>query len=126
MIYSRWGNGSAWYCFWNRRKATTEFKLPLSALKRKQVFQIYDVPSYHVTYGYIQDGGMSKILDEVGSFYNKHGKRPKEKDMMMLMTHIRNFQNSVDSEFKFKTFLYNNWIKPIKSSKYGRVFKRVV
>ncbi len=43
MIYSRWGNGSVWYCFWNKYKAEMKFKLPTLILKRKQTFQIYDV-----------------------------------------------------------------------------------
>ena len=126
MIYSRWGKGSVWYCFWNKTKASMHFKLPTNKLKNKQVFQIYDVPSYSVTYGDIKDKGISKVLDEISSFYNKHKKRPKEKDMMMLMTYIRHFENNVNKEFILPTFLYNNWIQPIKNSKYGRIFKRVV
>jgi hypothetical protein len=126
MIYSRWGNGSVWYCFWNKYKAEMKFKLPTTILKRKQTFQIYDVPSYYITYGYIQDNGISKVLDDIKSFYNDHRKRPSEKNMMLMMAYIGNFQNSVDSEFKITTFLYNNWIEPIKNSKYGRIFKRVV
>ncbi len=126
MIYSRWGNGSVWYCLWNRLRANPKFKLPTVKLKRKQVFQVYDVPCYYVTYGYIQDNGISKVLDDVSSFYSKHKKRPKEKDMMLLMSYVREFQKNVDDEFKLINFLYNNWLLPIKNSKYGRVFKRVV
>ncbi len=123
MIYSRWGRGSVWYCFWNKSKVSLKFKLPTKVLKKKQVFQIYDVPSYSVTYGYIQENGISRVLDEISSFYNKHKKRPKEKDMMKLMTYIRHFQNNVDKEFTIGEFLYNNWIQPIKNLlKYGRVF----
>ena len=126
MIYSRWGRGSVWYCFWNKSKASMKFKLPTKALKKNQVFQIYDVPSYSVTYGEIKERGISKVLDDISSFYNKHKKRPKEKDMMQLMTYIRYFENNVDKEFTIGTFLYNNWIQAIKDSKYGRIFKRVV
>ena len=126
MIYSRWDNGSVWYCFWNKYKADMKFKLPTTILKRKQTFQIYDVPSYYITYGYIQDNGISKVLDDIKSFYSDHRKRPSEKNMMLMMAYIGNFQNSVDLEFKITTFLYNNWIEPIKNSKYGRIFKRMV
>lgn len=123
MIYSRWGRGSKWYCFWNKSKLPMQYKLPTKSFKKKQIFQIYDVPSYSVTYGDIQEKGISKILDEISSFYNKNKKRPKEKDMMALMTHIRSFQNDVDKEFDVLTFLYYNWIQPTKNRlKYGRVF----
>ena len=127
MIYSRWGNGSVWYCFWNKYKAEMKFKLPTTILKRKQTFQIYDVPSYYITYGQIKDRGISSILDEIKNFYHKNGgRRPREKDLMTLISYVNKFVKNVDDEFKLPTFIYNNWIEPIKNSKYGRVFKRMV
>ena len=126
MIYSRWGNGSVWYCFWNKYKAEMKFKLPTNLLKNKQTFQIYDVPSYYITYGHIKQHGISKVLDEINAFYRKHGKRVKEKEMMNLMLYVNKFVKSVDDHFKPKTFFYHNWLLPIKNSKYGRILKRVV
>jgi hypothetical protein len=126
MIYSRWGNGSVWYCFWNKYKAEMKFKLPTNRLKNKQTFQIYDVPSYYVTYGYIKENGIGKVLDDINGFYRSTNRRVKEKEMMNLMLYINKFIDSVDQNFKPKAFFYNNWILPIKQSKYGRILKTIL
>lgn len=126
MIYSRWGNGSVWYCFWNKYKAEMKFKLPTNRLKNKQTFQIYDVPSYYVTYGYIKENGIGKVLDDINGFYRSTNRRVKEKEMMNLMRYINKFIDSVDQNFKPKAFFYNNWILPIKQSKYGRILKTIL
>lgn len=122
MIYSRWGNGSVWYCFWNKYKAEMKYKLPTNKLKNKQTFQIYDVPSYYVTYGYIKENGIGKVLDEINAFYRKNGKKIKEDNLMKLMLNIKSFVTSVDNSFKLRSFFHDNWILPIKQSKYGRIF----
>jgi len=122
MIYSRWGNGSVWYCFWNKYKADMKYRLPTNRLKNKQIFQIYDVPNYYITYGYIKDHGISKVLDEINAFYRKNGKNIKEDNLIKLLLNINSFINSVDNSFKFKNFFHDNWILPIKQSKYGRIF----
>jgi len=122
MIYSRWGNGSVWYCFWNKYKAEMKYKLPTKKLKNKQTFQIYDVPNYYVTYGYIKENGIGKVLDEINAFYRKNGKKIKEDNLMKLMLNIKSFVTSVDNSFKLRSFFHDNWILPIKQSKYGRIF----
>lgn len=126
MIYSRWGNGSVWYCFWNKYRAEMKFKLPTNRLKNKQTFQIYDVCSYYVTYGYIKENDIGKVLDEINAFYRKNGKKIKEDNLMKLMLNIKSFVTSVDDSFKLRSFFYENWILPIKQSKYGRILKTIL
>jgi len=126
MIYSRWGNGSVWYCFWNKYKAEMKYKLPTKKLKNKQTFQIYDVPSYYVTYSYIKENGIGKVLDDINGFYRKNGKKIKEDNLMKLMLNIKSFVTSVDNSFKLRNFFHDNWILPIKQSKYGRILKTIL
>ena len=69
MSYSRWGT-SVWYTFW---AATIDlsYKWPTNELKRSQVFEICDMPSFRLTYGELQDKGMYSVLEEIKVFYNK-------------------------------------------------------
>jgi len=103
-----------------------KFKLPTNRLKNKQTFQIYDVCSYYVTYGYIKENGIGKVLDEINAFYRKNGKKIKEDNLMKLMLNIKSFVTSVDDSFKLRSFFYENWILPIKQSKYGRILKTIL
>ena len=102
MAYSRFSKQSNWYCFWSSMgNEDTMYKLPTRRLKRKQVFQICDIPSYYVTYGEIMDKGIPAIIDDIRHYYYySHGeykaKRPTEKDMMQMYDYIKIFVDDID------------------------------
>jgi hypothetical protein len=115
MTYSRWSDGSGWYCRWSSFSPKTTFRLPTRMLKNSQLFEIYDSPKYFITYGDIKDKGISLVLDEIRSYY-KH-KRPSEQHMMCMMEYVSKFVNDVDNHFKPTTFFKYEWIYPIFKNK---------
>ena len=65
MSYSRWSN-SRWYTFWSAMGAeTAEFRWPTRKLREGQVFEICDMPSYHITYGELKRRSRSAVLHEI-------------------------------------------------------------
>lgn len=115
MTYSRWSNGSGWYCYWSDKSPKTKFRLPTQMLKNRQVFEIFDSPRYFITYGKIKDKGISKVIDEIRLFYKQ--KRLSEERMMIMMNCINMFVEDVDNHFKLITFFKHEWIYPIFKNK---------
>jgi hypothetical protein len=131
MAYSRFSKQSNWYCFWSSMgNEDTMYKLPTRRLKRKQVFQICDIPSYYVTYGEIMDKGIPAIIDDIRHYYYySHGeyraKRPTEKDMMQMYDYIKIFVDDIDYHFKLHNFFMYEWYYPIRN-KIRRRWKRLI
>jgi hypothetical protein len=140
MSYSRWST-SVWYTFW---AATTDlsYKWPTNELKRSQVFEICDMPSFRLTYGELQDKGMTSILEEINTFYNKDhsgniftgfidgvstyepmnyvAKEPNILEMLELTEYIRRWEADVDEHFKFINFIKYEWYYPLKNKCYEK------
>jgi hypothetical protein len=140
MSYSRWST-SVWYTFW---AATTDlsYKWPTNELKRSQVFEICDMPSFRLTYGELQDKGMTSILEEINTFYNKDhsgnifagfvdgvstyepmnyvAKEPNILEMLELTEYIRRWEADVDDHFKFINFIKYEWYYPLKNKCYEK------
>lgn len=141
MSYSRWST-SVWYTFW---AATTDlsYKWPTNELKRSQVFEICDMPSFRLTYGELQDKGMTSILEEINTFYNKDhsgnifagfvdgvstyepmnyvAKEPNILEMLELTEYIRRWEADVDDHFKFINFIKYEWYYPLKNKCYDKI-----
>ena len=141
MSYSRWST-SVWYTFW---AATTDlsYKWPTNELKRSQVFEICDMPSFRLTYGELQDKGMTSILEEINTFYNKDhsgnifagfvdgvatyeptnyvAKEPNILEMLELTEYIRRWEADVDEHFKFINFIKYEWYYPLKNKCYDKI-----
>jgi len=141
MSYSRWST-SVWYTFW---AATTDlsYKWPTNELKRSQVFEICDMPSFRLTYGELQDKGMTNILEEINTFYNKDhsgnifagfvdgvatyehmnyvAKEPNILEMLELTEYIRRWEADVDEHFKFINFIKYEWYYPLKNKCYDKI-----
>ena len=131
MAYSRSSKHSNWYCFWSSMGAEDNtYKLPTRRLKRNQVFEICDLPSYFVTYGEIKDRGIPRIIDEIRDYYDHpHGewpaKRPIETDMMEMYEYIKRFIEDVDDHFKPYNFITYEWYYPTRN-KINRTWKRII
>ena len=148
MSYSRWST-SVWYTFW---AATTDlrYKWPTNKLKRSQVFQICDMPSFHLTYGELQDKGMYSVLEEIKAFYNKDhsgdmfvgfvdgvatyepmnyvAKEPNAKEMLELIEYIRRWEEDVDNDFKLRNFIKYEWYYPLRNKfifKYKKCYDKI-
>ena len=148
MSYSRWST-SVWYTFW---AATTDlrYKWPTNKLKRSQVFQICDMPSFHLTYGELQDKGMYSVLEEIKAFYNKDhsgdmfagfvdgvatyehmnyvAKEPNAKEMLELIEYIRRWEEDVDNDFKLRNFIKYEWYYPLRNKfifKYKKCYEKI-
>jgi len=141
MSYSRWST-SVWYTFW---AATTDlsYKWPTNELKRSQVFEICDMPSFRLTYGELQDKGMTSILEEINTYYNKDhsgnmfagfvdgvatyepmnyvAKEPNILEMLELTEYIRRWEVDVDEHFKFINFIKYEWYYPLKNKCYDKI-----
>ena len=141
MSYSRWST-SVWYTFW---AATIDlsYKWPTNELKRSQVFEICDMPSFRLTYGELQDKGMTSILEEINTFYNKDhsgnifagfvdgvstyepmnyvAKEPNILEMLELTEYIRRWEADVDEHFKFINFIKYEWYYPLKNKCYDKI-----
>ena len=140
MSYSRWST-SVWYTFW---AITTDlkYKWPTNELKRSQVFEICDMPSFRLTYGELQDKGMTSILEEINIFYNRDhsgnifagfvdgvatyehtnyvAKEPNILEMLELTEYIRRWEADVDEHFKFINFIKYEWYYPLKNKCYEK------
>lgn len=131
MAYSRFSKHSNWYCFWSTIGLEDNTrKLPTRRLKRKQVFEICDLPSYFVTYGEIKDKGIPAIIDDIRLFYDyPHGdwpaKKPTEKEMMDMYDYINRFIKDVDDHFKPQNFFLYEWYYPYKN-KVHRIWRRLL
>ena len=141
MSYSRWST-SVWYTFW---AATIDlsYKWPTNELKRSQVFEICDMPSFRLTYGELQDKGMTSILEEINTFYNKDhsgdiftgfvdgvatyehmnyvAKEPNAKEILELIEYIRRWEADVEEHFKFCNFIKYEWYYPLKNKCYDKI-----
>jgi hypothetical protein len=141
MSYSRWST-SVWYTFW---AATTDlkYKWPTNELKRSQVFEICDMPSFRLTYGELQDKGMYSVLEEIKAFYNKDhsgryllgfvdgvatyehtnyvAKEPNAKEILELIEYIRRWEVDVEEHFKFRNFIKYEWYYPLKNKCYDKI-----
>lgn len=62
---------SYWNCYWSDTLSVkTRFRLPTKKSKDGQVFEIYDIISYSISYGEIIFKGIDMILSEIYNFYN--------------------------------------------------------
>lgn len=151
MSYSRWYN-STWYTFWSASTGvTSEYKWPTKKLKRDQIFEICDFPSYYLTYGELEDKGMYGVMSDIRKFYNKPhngqifshweeleggrkkpayqdtvypAKEPTEEEIRELMGYIAEWREDVDRHFKFTTFMKYEWYYPIRN-KIIRLWKKI-
>ena len=147
MSYSRWSY-SRWYTFWSAMGAeTTQYKWPTQRLKDNQVFEICDMPSYHITYGDLKKRSRSAVLHEVeehfaadfewhGLEYNEEsgelepgetkitkGKRPTWEELRELQDYFDNFITDVDNHFRFWTFMKYEWYYPFRNKIYWKIKK---
>lgn len=137
MSYSRWSN-SRWYTFWSAMGGeTSEFKWPTQKLKDRQVFEICDIPSYHITYGELKRRSRSAVLHEIeehfaadhqlrgmdfssdepklGEVKTYKGNRPTWDELLELQNYFDNFIKDVDDHFKFWTFMQYEWYYPLRN-----------
>jgi len=116
MSYSRWSN-SRWYTFWSSTSSSeTKFKMPTKRLKRKQTFEICDIPGYYITYGDIEDMGIDEILKNVEEFYSKsHTDPPTPEELKELSEYILEFKNDVNKHFKLAKFIKFEWWYPFRN-----------
>lgn len=135
MSYSRWFN-STWYTYWSASSPETNYKLPTRKLKRQQIFEICDLPSFRFTYGELEDNQMRGIISKVKRYYNRPhngqmfkewkdgvpvyyetiypAKKPTDDELRELMEYIRKWQIDVDKRFEFWTFVKYEWYAPAK------------
>lgn len=137
MAYSRWSN-SVWYTFWSSTINDTKYRWPTKKLKNSQTFEICDFPSYHFTYGELQDIGIYPMLKKIKKFYsvehkqslltkwnknNDHeyeeitveAKNPSEEQMIELLGYIREWEKDVEDHFRFLTFIKYEWWYPLRN-----------
>jgi len=124
MSYSRWGT-SVWYTFWSSNKETEKFfNLPTEKLKRSQIFEICDFPSYRLTYGELKDKGLFQVMTDIENFYSiKYDntdyeielspKNPTDDELYELMGYILKWEDEMDNHFKVKNFIMDEWVYPI-------------
>ena len=151
MSYSRWSN-SRWYTFWSAMGAEpTEYKWPTQKLKDNQVFEICDMPSYHITYGDLKRRSRSAILHEIeehfAADFDWHdieivdgklergkskiikGRRPTWDELNELQLYLARFIKDVDDHFRFWTFIKYEWYFPFRNRiifKYRKLKQRYV
>ncbi len=126
MAYSRFGS-SRWYTYWYE-DYRSGIKFPTRKEKRKQMFMIHDYPTYIISYGDLQNKGMSKIWDDIRLFYwtdteEFKAKKPSETEMQELMGYIKQWRQDVDNYFKLHIFLKYEWYFPLRN-KILRLWKR--
>lgn len=139
MSYSRWST-SRWYTFWSAMGAeSNEYRLPTKKLKRSQVFEICDMPSYFITYGELVDRSRSSILHEVKEHFSKEfewsgieinketgklensetqiikPKPPTWEELRELQDYFGRFIIDVDEYFKPWNFFKYEWLYPIRN-----------
>ena len=129
MSYSRWSN-SRWYTFWSAMGGLqTEYKFPTEKLKRSQVFEICDIPSYHITYGDLVDRSRSTVLHEIEELYSKDKVPPTWEEMMELQEYFSRFIKDVDEHFQPWNFFLYEWLYPIRNKvifKYRKLKEKYV
>ena len=131
----------------------TEYKWPTKKLKDNQVFEICDMPSYHITYGELTTRSRSAILHEIeehfaqdfeyrGFDYDEEsgklvrgetkiqkGKRPTWEELNELQEYFSQFIKDVDDHFRFWTFIKYEWYYPFRNKfifKYRKLKERYV
>ncbi len=137
MLYSNWDT-SVWYCYWSDIVVDKLYKLPTGGLKNSQVFEIYDIRSYSVTYGKIKKYGIDKIINEINEFYSKEydgsgliwnpntckseyqesiypAKNPTSNDIDELKKYLIQFMNDVDKSFKLYSFFKLYWFSSLNT-----------
>jgi len=139
MSYSRWSS-SRWYTFWSSTWSTDmQYKFPTNKLRRSQVFEICDMPSYCITYGDLVDRSRSSVLREVEELFAKDftytpseyneesgkleyketeilpGKKPTWEELNELQDYFSSFLNDVDEHFKTWNFFKYEWLYPIRN-----------
>ncbi len=111
MSYSRWGQ-SRWYTFWSATGAPdTTYKFPTEKLKRSQVFEICDIPSYHITYGDLVNRSRSNVLYEVEKLYPD----VTWEELDELQLYFSRFIRDVDEHFQPWNFFLYEWLYPIRT-----------
>ena len=123
MSYSRWSS-SRWYTFWSAMGAeSTEYRLPTQKLKEGQVFEICDIPSYHITYGDLKKRSRSAVLHEIEELYAKDYVRPTWEELMELQEYFSRFIKDVDDHFKLWNFMKYEWYYPFRNKIYWKIKK---
>lgn len=129
MSYSRWSN-SRWYTFWSATDAkSTEYKWPTQKLKDVQVFEICDIPSYHITYGELKKRSRSALLLEIEEHFVKDSIKPTWDELNELQLYFARFIRDVDEHFTFWTFIKYEWYFPFRNKiifKYRKLKQRYV
>ena len=144
MSYSRWSRESRWYTFWSASGSTdTQYKWPTKNLKRSQIFEICDMPSYRITYGDLVDRSRSSVLHEIEEHFAKDfewndlefvdgklepgettiikGRRPTWEELHQLQDYIARFIRDVDNHFQTWEFFKYEWIIPI----YHKIYRKI-
>lgn len=147
MSYSRWSN-SRWYTFWSAMGSSqTEYKFPTNKLKRSQIFEICDMPSYHITYGDLVDRSRSAVLHEIEEHFAADfewhglksvdgklepdeteiikGRRPTWEELNELQLYFSQFIRDVDEHFKPWNFFLYEWYYPTRNKIY-RTIKKLI
>lgn len=137
MSYSRWSN-SRWYTFWSAMGAEpTEYKWPTQKLKDNQVFEICDMPSYHITYGDLKRRSRSAVLHEIeehftqdfewtdmeGTTHISKSVPPTWEELMELQEYFSRFIKDVDDHFKLWNFMKYEWYYPFRNKIYWKIKK---
>ena len=110
MSYSRWSKYSRWYTFWSASGADCTYKFPSEKLKRSQVFEICDMPSYYITYGELMDRSRSTILHKIEKQYPG----VTWEELTQLQDQLARFITDVDEHFQPWNFYRYEWLYPIK------------
>jgi hypothetical protein len=137
MSYSRWSY-STWYTFWSCYSPKGINK------KKEQVFEICDIPSYHVTYQQIVND-VDMVIAEVKEFYSKphegeiyNGikdgkftyvphiwgpKDPTDEELEELKEYMLEFVKDMDEHFKWSNYIKFEIYYPIRNKIYN-LFKK--
>ena len=151
MSYSRWGKDSRWYTFWSANSADCTYKFPTEKLKRSQVFEICDMPSYYITYGDLVRRSRSTILYEIEEHFAKEfewrdlnfvdgklepgetikvkSRRPTWEELHQLQDQFARFIRDVDEHFQPWNFYRYEWLYPIRNKtilKYKKLKEKYV
>jgi hypothetical protein len=107
-------------------------------LKETQLFEIYDVPSYTITYGEIKQKGVEDVINDISNIYSKSydgskliwnpdtcrteydecvypAKNPTDSELNELKGYIEDFINCVDESFKWVNFFKLYWFSSSKT-----------
>jgi hypothetical protein len=123
MSYSRWSKDSRWYTFWSSTGASdTQYKWPTKSLKRSQIFEICDMPSYCISYGDLVDRSRSSVLKEIE---NHFGGDVTWDELNQLQDYFARFIRDVDKHFEPWEFFKYEWLKPTKY-KIHRIIKKII